>query len=325
MKTLRLILLASLVLASGCGTSPREEALTYHAAISDATGLVENADLEFMRSLLPVVRGEKGDPAAVRAAYDGVKQAIAQAKEKVANASAPDTTSARALTEAHRRFIERHEKWLASDFDAALKAAEDQKLEVAPRAGRVRDLFVRLQDAEYDDFQALRTAQAAFAKEHSLVVREDSGNAALNYLTGLGVANGRLELGGRELGAEVRPAFDEKKVDGARVAKVLQKARDTLAQVEKIVGALKVPTGKAAKELDAAEKDFLKRQGEVFSQYFPELVKLAADPVLSPETRKERLDEVFKLMQAAEQAPLMRLQAARDEFLRENRLITPGR
>ena len=315
---MRAALLGLLVFAGGCGTSPQEAALDYHAAISEATSTVENADLDFMVSLLPVIRGEKGDLAQVRQAFDAVKKAVAEARTKVGAASPPDTTSARALAAAHARFVERHEKALAGDFEAAAKAAEAQDAE---RAGRVRDIFVRLQDAEYDDFEALRKAQGEFAAEHHLAVREDRGNPALTFLTGLGVANGRLEMGGRELGNDLRPAFSEQKVKGDQVARTLDRARATLTAVRRIVDALKVPPGKASKELDAAEKDYLKRQVEIFDQNFPELIKLASDPVLVPETRKERLDGVLKAMQAAEQAPMLRLQAAREEFLRENRLI----
>lgn len=317
----RSAVLGALLLVAGCGTSPREEAVTFHAAINDATQLVERADLDFMVSLLPVVRGEKYDVAQVHAAFDAVKQAVAESRAKVAAATAPDTNTARALIEVHRKFVERHEKALANEFDAAVKVTDAKDMPQATRSGQVRDLFVRLQDAEYDDFAALHKAQTEFAKEHHLVVREERQDQALSFLTGLGVANGRLEMGGKELGNALRPALGEQRVVGDRVARTLQDARDTLAAVRRIVDALRVPPGKAGHELAAAQKDYLKRQGEIFDQYFPELIKLAHDPVLVPETRRERLDEVMKLMQVAEQAPLLRLQAAREEFLREHRLI----
>ena len=325
MRKLSVLLISGLLFVVGCGTSERDEAVTFHTAIGESTRVVEAADFEFQVALLPVLRGEKVDPAGVRVALDGVRKALEEARERLSRAPVPDTSTARALADLHKKFLERHDHALATDFADAVKAADAKDLDPALRVIKVRDLFVRLQDAEYDDFQALRKAQGEFAKEHHLSVYEPNGDRALTFLTGLGVANGRLELGGKALGDALRPAMGDatpnRAAQGDRVEKSLESARATLAAVRRLVDALVVPPGKASKELASAEKDFLARQSEIFDQYFPQLVKLAHDPVLVPETRRERLDEVLKLMQVGEQAPMMRLQAAREEFLRENRLI----
>ena len=131
-----------LLLVAGCGTSAREEAVTFHAAIGDATQIVEAADLQFMMSLLPVVRGEKSDPAAIKNDFEGVGRALGEARAKLAATPVPDTTTARALLEVHKKFLDRHEKSLAGDFAEAVKVVEAKDLEPAARATRVRSSAV---------------------------------------------------------------------------------------------------------------------------------------------------------------------------------------
>ena len=319
MRRFALVLLALSV--TGCFNDPQEDALNFHRAIGESTAMVEEADLQFQVALLPVLRGEKVDAAAIASAQQQVKRSVEEAHKRVAQVATPDTNSARELAKAHAHFLERHDHAVAGEFAQAAEAATATTGDATAKVATVRDLFVRLQDAEYDDFEALRKAQASFATEHHLIVEASGDEPALSFLTALGVANGRLELGGKELGSALRPAMAELPVKTDRVESALKAARATLAAVNRLVDALKPQKGRAAKELLAAEKDYLKRQGSIFDEYFPRLSRLAADPVLVPETRKERLDEVLKLMQTAEEAPLMRLTAARDDFLREARLI----
>src|SRR5438045_1181128 len=169
-------LCAALLLATGCFTDEREQAVAFSDAITEATAMVEGPDLDFMQSLLPVMRGEKADPAAIAGALQTVKRGIEEARKRVALATVPDTTSARALAKAHARFLERQERNVTGDFAAALAAVQSKDLLPEARVERVREVWIRLQDADYDDIAALRKAQADFAAEHHLTITDTDQN-----------------------------------------------------------------------------------------------------------------------------------------------------
>lgn len=316
--------LALALLVTGCGTSERQQAVRYHEQVALATRMVEAADLRFLISLLPLLRSETFDAGSVASAQLAARRAVEEAARRIAEASPPDTTSARQLAATHRAFLDRQRRTVEVDFAEVAKLAGDGAMDAALRRSKVRDLFVRVQDADYTDFKALRKAQKAYADEHKLPLADVAlpQDRALAFLTALSVANGRLELGGKELGAALLQAFEERGVRDDRVQRALDDARRTLATVKEIVTALDVPPGPAAGRLRDAQLAYLDRQKVIFDGAFPELMRIAHDPLLPLPDRRQRLDTVLRSMQESERGELIRLAQAREAFIKENRLVS---
>jgi len=311
---------AVLLVASGCGDST-EEAIRFSEQVTGATQEIERAGVQCVRSLMPILREEKPSVAAIRASRDGLKRALSEVTGRTTTLVPPGCPRSKELLQALKKYLESQGQLLKTDFDEAVRLAETDGLPADHRRTKLRRHIVHIQIAEQDAFLSLKAAQKAFVVENRLALRKDPNAEVLGFLAGIGVANERLELAGKDLGRLLAPAYRGEKLDPTQIGQFIDEAKRVLDSVKKSLLALEVPLVKGSRELRDAESAYLNGQTVTFDSDLPALVTIARDSTIDESSRKNRVDEVLRRMQEAEKGHLATLRAARDAFLKESRLV----
>jgi hypothetical protein len=164
------IALLSLTSLVGCGNST-QEALAFNQKIVSANQKLSAAGQEFGQSVGRAVAGGPAEAAQSRQLYNKARQAVKDVKAEMQSVQVPSSNAARALYEAHQKFLDSQEHMIDKDFGELVKVLEDSKMDKSEKAQKIEAVITRAGKVEQSDLETLKAAQRTFAQEYNLKVQ----------------------------------------------------------------------------------------------------------------------------------------------------------
>jgi hypothetical protein len=160
-----LVSFGALLLA--CGAMGTQEALDFNQKIVAANQRLEAAGKKLGDHAHGAGAGNQAELAALKKAYEELKQTLVSVRTEVQGLKVPSKQSAKDFHAAELKYLDAMEKVIA-DFGEMIRVLEDRTLNPADKITKLEVIQKRLDAAEKANVGQLETAQAAFARDYNI-------------------------------------------------------------------------------------------------------------------------------------------------------------